>query len=384
MTVGARTFAQLNPQERAAGSSRSPDRQADATRREQPRRAVDPRVPRRAVDPRPVPMADTLPIAPDAANGNGHQAIELEPGIRRGPEENGNGNGHPRAREQDEPPREPRARHLHVHNHQPGADTIIGYQTSIRYWKRSVSMEPLRDFVVYVGGTLLEWSPLVEAAGSEYDLHPHSHDLIMLKPADRVHGVAEEMPSLPAHILDGIRRVNDDVYCCCCRMQTSDPARTLPALQAAWQVESAQDNHRLTTSRAWVDRFLALLDGEEELAEPGHPNFHASLRLQLTRPGFPMEGPQPQLHWDRTPYTPAEEQVRRNNYYAWMARRDLRQDTERCASGAEMITYFIDGNHSRDTSCVCAILSTSWPTPRYSWPIWTFLDPPRAPRSTFA
>jgi len=298
MTFGARTLAQLNPLERAAGDPLPSDRAANALRDEQPHRAVDPRPPRRAAGPHPVPVTDTLPVVPDVteADGNGHQAMELEPSIRRGEEKNGNGNGHRRAREQEVPPRVQRARQLHVHNHHPGADTIIGYQTSIRYWKRSVSFEPLRDFVVYIGETLMDWSPLVEAAGSEYELHPHSHDLVMLKPADRVHGVVEEMPPLPAHILDGIRRVNDDVYCCCCRMQTSDPARTLPALHAAWQVESAQNTHRLTTSRNWVNRFLALLDGEEELAQPGHPHFHASLRLQLSRPGFPMEGPQPQLH----------------------------------------------------------------------------------------
>ena len=158
--------------------------------------AVDPRPPRRAV------IVETA--------GNGHQPMDVDSNIRRGPEENGSGR-----------------------RRQPGPDTLIGYQSSIRYWKRSVSFEPLRDFVVYIGDTLMEWSPLVEANGSEYDLHPHSQDRIVLKPADRTHGEVGELPLLPDHIRDGIRKVNDDVYCCCRRLRTSDPARTLPALHAA-------------------------------------------------------------------------------------------------------------------------------------------------------
>ena len=313
MSFGMRTLAQLHPPEGAA-APRPSARTGEAPRHAPPHRAVDPRPPRRTV------IVETT--------GNGHHPMDVDSNIRRGPGENGGGRRFP-----------------------PGPDTIIGYQPGIRYWKRSVSFEPLRDFVVYIGDTLMEWSPLVEADGSEYDLHPHSRDRIVLKPADRLHGVVGELPLLPAHTRDGIRKVNDDVYCCCRRLRTSDPARTLPALHAAWQRESAPETHRLITSGDWVDRFVVLLDGEEEVVG-GWPHFHASLRLQLTRPGFPLDGPRPQLHWDGSTYSQVMEQARRDNHRDWIVRQQQRQETERGMSGGRRITYLVDGNHSRDTSCV--------------------------------
>ena len=115
-----------------------------------------------------------------------------------------------------------------------------------------------------------------------------------------------------------------------------------------------------------------LLDGEEEVVY-GYPHFHASLRLQLTRPGFPLEGPRPQLHWDGSAYSPAMEQVRRDNHRAWIARRELRQDAERGISGARRITYLVDGNHG--TRRVCGTQNTLCATPRCSWP--TYISSPR-------